>query len=368
MGFIDCDAHVLENDDTFAFLESDEERFRPIVAEETRRSGVPLRWWLIQDQRNLRHDGVSPFNAEAERALFPEGTKDLANVPARLKSMDELGVDVQIIFPTLWLNVGLRDPIVEAALKRSYNRWLAQATASSGGRLRWMIATPTGDIEAALAELEFGAANGAVGLFLLGDMNGRHAAHESLFPLYRRAEELNLVVGFHTGTGNTDNWFRQPASHAGWLAISPCSYAFYSLAVHRVPERFPQLKWGFFEAGCMWVPWIVQELYRQDGEFPFRGSEDWRDHPDMLQRNNFFVACQIDDDIPYVMSRAGATNLVCGSDWGHYDLGSDPAAHRIIAEREDIEPEARRGITDVNARRLFGIEDSFRPTDVLSLH
>jgi hypothetical protein len=83
----------------------------------------------------------------------------------------------------------------------------------------------------------------------------------------------------------------------------------------------------------------------------------------MLERNNFFVACQIDDDIPYVMSRAGGTNFVCGSDWGHYDLGSDPAAHRIIASRDDIEPVARRAITDANARRLFGIDASFRPSD-----
>jgi hypothetical protein len=111
----------------------------------------------------------------------------------------------------------------------------------------------------------------------------------------------------------------------------------------------------------------MQEVYRQQGEFPFRGTEDWRDHADMLEQSNFYIACQIDDDISYVAGRAGGKNLVCGSDWAHYDLGSDPAAHRIIAGRVDLDPLTRRQITDLNARRLFSIQESFRPSDAFGL-
>jgi predicted TIM-barrel fold metal-dependent hydrolase len=276
--------------------------------------------------------------------------------------MDRLGVDVQILFPSLWLNVGVRDPIIEAALKRSYNRWLAEATKASGGRLRWMVNVPTGDIHAACRELEFGAAHGAAGVFLLGEVNARHVAHPSLFPLYKKAEELGLVVGFHVGVGNTDVLHRYPGSQKAWDIVAPCTYAFYALITNAVPSRFPSLKWGFFEAGAGWVPWMLQEAARLDPSGS-RSDRDWRTERDVLKENNMYVACQTDDDLPYLITRVGSENLVCGSDWGHFDIGSDPAAHRLLASRTDLDETVKTRIVDTNGRALFGIDQEFRPSD-----
>jgi uncharacterized protein len=362
VGYIDCDTHVWETDRTWAYLRPEEAQFHPQVAEVASGKEIPFRFWLVQDQRVIRNDGASPHQTEAQRALFPEGTKGLDNVDARLHEMDRLGVDVQLLFPSLWLNVGIRDPLVEVALKRSSNRWLAEATKAAGGRLRWMINVPSSDPMAACEELEFGADNGAAGVFMLGEMNGRHVAHPSLFPIYEKAERLGLVIGFHVGVGSTDVLHRYPGSQKAWEIVAPCTYAFYSLLINAVPERFPGLKWGFFEAGAAWVPWMLQEVARLDPSGS-RSGRDWRNEPDVLGRNNMYVACQTDDDLPYLVTRLGSENLVCGSDWGHFDIGSDPAAHRILDARDDIDHAVRRRILDTNGRALLGIDDDFTPSD-----
>ncbi|HUE08181.1 MAG TPA: amidohydrolase family protein [Acidimicrobiales bacterium] len=361
MGYIDCDAHVWETDETWDYLQAGEEQFRPAVAEVASATDLPFRFWLVQDQRVLRNDGDNPHLSDAQRALFPEGTKNLKDVPARLREMDRLGVDVQVLFPSLWLNVGVRDPIIEAALKRSYNRWMAAATECSHGRLRWMINVPTNDFRVANEELEFGSEHGAAGVFLLGDLNGRHVAHPSLFPLYEKAEQLGLVVGFHVGVSNTDVLHRYPGGQKAWDIIAPCTYAFYSLLINDVPARFPGLKWGFFEAGAAWVPWMLQEVARLDPSGT-RSDRDWRTEVDVLERNNMYIACQIDDDLPYLITRLGSDNVVCGSDWAHIDIGSDPAAQRILAGRTELDAGVRRRIVDSNGRRLFGIDEGFTPS------
>ena len=362
MGYIDCDTHVWETDQTWAYLRPGEEQFRPAVAEVAGPNSIPFRFWLVQDRRVIRNDGIHPLLTEEQRAFFPEGTKGLSDVEARLREMDKLGVDVQILFPSLWLNVGVRDPIVEAALKRSTNRWLANETKPTGGRLRWMINVPTGDIHAACEELEFGAENGAAGVFLLGEVNARHVAHPSLFPIYEKAQQLGLVVGYHVGVSSTDVLHRYAGGQKAWEIIAPCTYAFYSLLTNAVPQRFPGLKWGFFEAGAGWVPWMLQEAARL-GPTGSRSDRDWRDEGDVLKRNNMFVACQTDDDLPYLTTRVGSENLVCGSDWGHFDIGSDPTAHRTVAARPDLDGIVRQRIVDTNGRNLFGIDESFTPSD-----
>src|SRR5580692_9205880 len=100
-----------------------------------------------------------------------------------------------------------------------------------------MINVPTDDPRVAIEELEFGSEHGAAGVFLLGDLHGRHVAHPSLFPMYEKAEQLGLIVGFHVGVSNTDVLHRFPGGQKAWDIIAPCTYAFYSLLINDVPAR-----------------------------------------------------------------------------------------------------------------------------------
>jgi hypothetical protein len=98
-----------------------------------------------------------------------------------------------------------------------------------------------------------------------------------------------------------------------------------------------------------------------------RGPDETRIDRDLMARNNLFVACQMDDDIPYLVTYAGEEHLVIGTDYGHLDIGSDLHAHRIVTERTDLDAGVARKIVDTNARALFGIDPAFTPAPEPSL-
>ena len=71
---------------------------------------------------------------------------------ARLKHMDELGTDMQVIYPTLFLMEATEKPEVNTAMRRSYNRWLGERCGESGGRLRWVCMPPLQNMDATVEE------------------------------------------------------------------------------------------------------------------------------------------------------------------------------------------------------------------------
>jgi hypothetical protein len=66
----------------------------------------------------------------------PQEAREGENVAVRLKHMDELGVDIQVLWPTLFLERVADRPEAEIAVCKSYNRWLAHIWQQGKGRLR----------------------------------------------------------------------------------------------------------------------------------------------------------------------------------------------------------------------------------------
>jgi len=77
--------------------------------------------------------------------------------------------------------------------------------------------------------------------------------------------------------------------------------------------------------------------------------------PDLMRDYRLYVACQTDDDLPYVLKYAGEDNLVIGSDYGHADTATEIEALRRLKEQTDIAPSAIDKILDDNARALYGL-------------
>ncbi len=133
MKVIDSDAHVDETDATWDFLDPEHAKLRPITAvavEDAASAGLSgnfLRYWNIDGHMRLRRmrDDVRTGTTEA--------TRELKDVPARLRQMDELGIDVQVLYPTTMLSAISEKPEVETALCRSYNRWIASRCAEQAG-------------------------------------------------------------------------------------------------------------------------------------------------------------------------------------------------------------------------------------------
>ena len=75
----------------------------------------------------------------------------------------------------------------------------------------------------------------------------------------------------------------------------------------------------------------------------------------LMEENRMYVACQTDDDMPYVLKYAGENRLVAGTDYGHADTSSELEALIRMREREDVAPGVMDKVLDDNARALYGL-------------
>jgi predicted TIM-barrel fold metal-dependent hydrolase len=103
---------------------------------------------------------------------------------------------------------------VEAAMARSYNRWMADIYAESKGRLHWAVVPPLSNIELTLEQMEFGRKHGAVSVFFRALENFRSPSDPHFDPIYANAQELNMAVCFHVGEPN----FKALADHIGFTS------------------------------------------------------------------------------------------------------------------------------------------------------
>ena len=270
---IDADGHIIEFLPLLRDLVADEaggavaDRFdalagsaavRRSLDEETKRAHSLARtgWWALPSRNTL------------DRAT--------AMLPGLLyERLDEMGIDVGILYPTVGLTVmAVDDAELRRAVARACNRYYADAYGPYADRLRPVGVIPTYDPDEAIAELEY--ATGTLGLkgFLFGGLVLRptpgHAADDRAArwvdglgldsahdydPLWRRCAELGVSPTFHStgiGFGSRTSPSSYVANHIGNFAAggeAVCRSLFFGGAM----TRFPELRWAFLEGGVAWA-------------------------------------------------------------------------------------------------------------------
>jgi predicted TIM-barrel fold metal-dependent hydrolase len=264
--------------------------------------------------------------------------------------MDELGIDVQVLYPTIFLRPYTKRPEVECAVTRSYNRWLIDIWQKAPERLRWVAVLPLLSMDKALAEARFAKENGACGIFMRGLEGDKRLSDAHFFPLYEEAGRLDLPICVHSATGSF-------ALHDFFLSESGFSKfklavvgSFHALIFHQIPEQFPKTKFAFIEVSSQWVPYAIHDFARRLE----RGGKKV-DKSEVLRKNRIYVACQTDDDLPYVLKYSGEDQLVIGTDYGHNDTSSEILALRKLKEDGHVPTRIVNKILDDNARALYGL-------------
>ncbi|MBI2229006.1 MAG: amidohydrolase family protein [Deltaproteobacteria bacterium] len=331
MAIIDADAHVLETERTWDYMLEAERSMRPRIVPTPNDPSSGGESWLIDGTaigkaRNVGYEDTS------------KESREMADIKARLKHMDELGVDVQVLYPTVFLRPFTRRPEVELAVTRSYNRWLIDIWKNAPKRLRWVAVLPLLSMDKALAEARFAKENGACGIFMRG-LEGD-----------KRVSDSYLPVCVHSATGSfaVHEYFLDECGFNKFkLAVVG---SFHSLIFNRVPEKFPNTKWGFIEVSAQWVPYAIHDFARR-----FERQGRTVNKSEVLRKNKIWVACQTDDDLPYVLKYSGDDMLVIGTDYGHNDTSSEILALRKLQEDGSLPPPVVRKILDDNARALYGL-------------
>jgi predicted TIM-barrel fold metal-dependent hydrolase len=342
MAVIDADAHVLETERTWDYMLESERRHRPRIVPTPNDPTSGGESWLIDGTylgkaRNVGHDTAKE-------------SREMEDIKARLKHMDDLNIDVQVLYPTFCLRPFTRRPEVELALARSYNRWLIDIWKAAPERLRWVALLPLLTMDEALEEARFAKENGACGIFIRG-LEGDKRLHDSyFFPLYEEAGKLDLPVCVHSATGSfaVHDYFADECGFNRFkLAVVG---SFHSLIFYKIPEKFPKTRWAFIEVSAQWVPYAIHDFARR-----FERGGVKVDKSEVLRKNKIWVACQTDDDLPYVLKFSGEDHLVIGTDYGHNDTSSEILALRRLKEDGAVPPHVVNKILDDNARALYGL-------------
>ncbi len=336
---IDADAHVIENESTWEHMLESERRFRPQIVGPAH-GEASAEHWLIDGR-------VIPWTNVGRD--ISKGAREMSDLNARLKQMDELDVDVQVIYPTVFIFPCTRRPEIDLALSRSYNRWMADIAKKAPDRFSWVVVPPLLSMERVLEELKFGKQNGACGVFMRGLEGDRRLSDPYFFPLYEAAGKLDLPICVHSANGSItvhDFFIEEPGFCKFKLAVVG---AFHSLVFDGIPKRFPRLRIGIIEVSAQWLPYAIHDLARR---YARRGNQLDRH---LLRDSRIYVACQTDDDLAYILEYAGEDHLVIGSDYGHADNATEIEALRRLKRKGNVSSRAINKILEDNARSLYGL-------------
>src|SRR6185437_15442797 len=120
----------------------------------------------------------------------------------RLKEMDEAGIDVQVLSHGAPSTQKLPAEIA-VDLTREVNDRLAKVCASNPKRFAAFAALPTANPEAAADELERTVkTHGFKGAMIHGLSNGEFLDLKKFWPIYARAEQLDVPIYFHPSLPN----------------------------------------------------------------------------------------------------------------------------------------------------------------------
>jgi len=277
-----------------------------------------------------------------------------------LADMDVEGIDTSVLYPTLGLNLSMiREADYAAALARAYNNWVHDYCQAAPERLKAVAILPLIDLPASVRELEHAANElGVVGVMIHTETSRHNVGDESYWPLYAAAQRLNVPVGFHahgSGSPDTYRWRNFLGVHT-WSHVPEQMITAASVTYGGILEKFPDLRVGFLEAGCGWVPFWMEHL-----------DEEWEkrqfDAPLCVDRPSAYLAsgrcwfsCEPEEKtISYVAQWIGEDQIIFASDYPHWD-GNWPHMVDTLLERDDLSATLKRKILSDNTLRFYGMK------------
>jgi len=356
---LDVDTHVIEPASVWDCLAASDEKYRPTILK--KHSGGRIHahfagpksteFWVINDSLYGKHD--ADLIARYSDGSVTAGALTMENMQDRIANLNDQTVDVQLVFSSLFLNIRIADPKAELALTRAYNRWIAERCNEYPDRFKWIYVPSFKNISATIQDLQWAKDNGAVGILFRGVEGDKFISHTNFDPIYAKAEELDLPICVHIGHGSPqleDIQEREGAGFNRFLSDCPNYFAFSTLITSDISTKFPKLRFGFFEAGSTWVFAAVKTALhlRLPPEDLMAKTQE------VLEEFNFYITCELHEDLPTIMKYTSEDRLMLGSDYGHPGDISDTIFFRQELDKfENISPESKRKFVSTNCEALF---------------
>ncbi|MGH7896800.1 MAG: amidohydrolase family protein [Candidatus Binatia bacterium] len=360
---VDADGHVLEPRQMWRDYVEPRLRDRPPTIER-RRDG---REDLVIDGKVISRFGINRIGALGAGAV----NSYEANCPggfdphARLRDLDQEGIDAVVLYPTLGLLLGgVEGPELYNGLCRAYNRWLADYCSTAPRRLFGAAMIPVSGVESAVAELRFSAEKlGHRAVFLRPNpWQGRRIYDREWDLFWAVVEEMNVGVGIHEGlalnlpTVGVERFDDLASQHivAHTLEMQCASLG---LITQGVLERFRGVRVAFLESGGGWMlPWLerIEEHWESPSYRRVLGA--MKRAPFETFRSQCFIAFELEERTLAVHAEhCGAETILWATDYPHPDGTFPGAVEKIRKTLVPLSEDARRLVLGENARRLYAL-------------
>ena len=364
---VDADSHIEEVAEIWDYLDpafASRKPF-PVTLEKNIGHTNLNAFWYIDGAAVPKLEGpgtiliATPLTSKyAQSKPFSVGSQGLTDVKARLKDLDDFGLDVQIIYPTLFIATLTDDLAFEAALMRAYNSYLAQACGRAPDRLKWAGIVPLRSPAEAAKEVRRCKELGAVAIATMGTAGETLLHDQSLFPVYGEMERLNLPLCVHVGWSHPglnkscDNIYLSRISFT-----LPVLAAFWSILGGGVLDEFPRLRVAFLEAGSEWLPyWIgrMDHYYHADTGNARGGYMPKKRPPEYLKEGRVFFTCEAEEtSLPQVLDLLGEDHMMASADIPHGEARE--RSMDIIRGRSDLPERTKKKILGENAERFYSL-------------
>jgi len=280
---------------------------------------------------------------------------------ARLKDMDLEGIDIAVLFggSLSAAAIGLvENPALALATCRAYNEWLAEYCGAAPERLKGVAVVPFQDTEGGAPELRRAVRErGPIEVRVPTWRGGRGPGGARFDPIYAAAQELGVPACVHllsartVGADRFDNFFLKHVFYGADVFM-----AFAAIIGGGVLDRFPELRLGLFEAGCGWVPYLMERMHEHWELFPDQLPHLKRDPAEHMASERCFYTIEPEETtVPFVAGRIGEGRLMYASDYAHFDCMC-PESVSTVAGRADLSAGLKRKLLGENAAKLFNIK------------
>jgi predicted TIM-barrel fold metal-dependent hydrolase len=260
------------------------------------------------------------------------------DIDARVRDMDEDGIQAQLCFPSLPGFAGstffnMTDKDLALACVQAWNDFAID---------EWCAAYP--DRQIPLAILPYWDADLTTASF--------HSDHWD--NVFAALQDAAMPMCLHFGSGGAPS-VSPDANFAVAIALfgTNSQFAMTELLLSPVFHKFPRLKVALSEGGIGWMPWLLERIdYTWERHRHYTGcNPDVR--PSDLFRDHVFGCFIADDTGIDVRHRIGVGNIMFESDYPHSD--SNWPSSRLVLEKAlaDVPDGEARKIAEDNARRVF---------------
>jgi len=384
----DVDNHMYETKDALTKFLPPEYAGLIQYVEVNGRTKIAVRGQISEYIPNPTFDRVARPGAQEEyfRVGNPEGKTrreimgkamdaiDAFREPAaRIKLMDEIGLDRALMWPTLASLVEERlrdDPDAIHIVVHALNEWmLEQWTFNFENRIFPTPVITLPIVEKAIAELEFVLEHGAKVILVRpapvpGLRGPRSFALPEFDPFWKLVEESGIVVGMHASDSGYQRYINEwegirneMTPFAGGGAFSAINGAHHraivdamaSVVGHGLATRFPKLKICPVENGSSWVRPLLDDMASAYAFNPHLFEEN----PVEVFKRNVFVHPFHEDDPQGLVKLVGVDNVLFGSDYPHPEGLADPLS--FVDVLPDLSKEDQAKVMGGNLARLMNV-------------